>query len=447
MMDENAAREICNQVLKRCGAVPAQVLFLVEDNALTRFANNSIHQNVAEIDASLILRVKQGKRTGTATSNRLDGAALDALAEHALANAAASPEDPDDPGLAEPAPYTPVNAWDENTAVLSPQQRAQAVGLVCRQAADKNLNAFGAFSSGRSAVAAANSQGLYAYHAGTHADFQTVIMAEDASGYAHASDWQVAAIPIEALGKEAAQKAELGRQPRKIGPGEFTVILDPYAVEDVLASMDFYGMGAQAVLDGRSWMNERKGQQAMSPMVNIWDDGLDPGGVPMPFDFEGVPKKRVDIVKSGVVGEPVYDRYTAGKAGAASTGHALPPGMREMGPIATNLFLGTGDASLEGMIRATQDGLYITRFWYTRLVHPRDCVLTGMTRDGVFKIENGELAYPLKNLRFTQSYIQALADVQAVGSETRCLSSEFGGVAIRVPALKIGRFNFTGATM
>jgi PmbA protein len=446
MFDENKARDLCNQALERCGAVPAQVLLIVEDNALTRFAYNIIHQNVAETDATLILRVKQGKRTGTATSNRLDGEALDALAAHALANAKASPEDPDDPGLAEPAPYSPVNSWDENTAALSPQKRAQAVSVVCRLANEKKLNAFGAFSSGYAVVAVANSQGLYAYHARSQADFQTVMLAEDSSGHAHTSGWRVEELPVQALGEEAIRKAELGRQPRKIGPGEFTVVLDPYAVEDILSSMDFYGMGAQNVLDGSSWMNDRMGQPAMSPLVNIWDDGLDPSGVPMPFDFEGVPKKRVDVVKSGVVGRPVYDRYTAGKAGVGSTGHALPPGMRAIGPIAANLFLGPGDASLESMISDTKDGLYITRFWYTRLVHPRDCVITGMTRDGVFKIENGELAYPLKNFRFTQSYVQALAEVQAVGRETRCLSVDYGSLIFRVPALKIGRFNFTGVT-
>jgi predicted Zn-dependent protease len=152
-------------------------------------------------------------------------------------------------------------------------------------------------------------------------------------------------------------------------------------------------------------------------------------------------------VRAGVVCGPVYDRYTAQKAGKASTGHAMPPSFRSMGPLATNLFMGAGEASLEEMIRSTPRGLYITRFWYTCLVHPRDCVVTGMTRDGVFMIENGELVYQVKDLRFTQSYVQALADVVAVGRETRQIFTEYGGMAENMPSVKISRFNFTGSTV
>jgi predicted Zn-dependent protease len=193
------------------------------------------------------------------------------------------------------------------------------------------------------------------------------------------------------------------------------------------------------------------GTQAMSPVVDIWDDGLNPGGLPLPFDSEGVPKRRVDLVSGGVVKGPVYDSKTAQKAGETNTGHALPPNlpayMRGIGPIALNLFMSPGEASLDKMIASTERGVYITRFWYTRLVHPRDCVVTGMTRDGVFMIENGEIAYPVKNLRFTQSYVQALAGVEAIGRETRLLKTEYGSRALRVPALKLSSFNFTGITV
>jgi predicted Zn-dependent protease len=155
----------------------------------------------------------------------------------------------------------------------------------------------------------------------------------------------------------------------------------------------------------------------------------------------------VNIVEKGVVQGPVFDRITAKKMGKDTTGHALPPTMRSFGPIATNLFMAPGTSSTEEMIKSTKRGLYISRFWYTRLVHPRDCVITGMTRDGVFLIENGELAYPIKDLRFTQSYVEALANLESVGNETRLLMSEFGGQATRVPGLKISKFTFTGLTV
>jgi predicted Zn-dependent protease len=272
-------------------------------------------------------------------------------------------------------------------------------------------------------------------------------MSPDSSGRAQISSWKVTDVDGEALGKEAIHKAEQGREPRQVEPGEYAVVFDPYVTEDMLFNLSLYGMGARAVLDGRSWMNGLIGEKAMDARVSIWDDGRDPAGIPLPFDYEGVPKQRVEIVSSGVVKGPVYDRYTAHKAGTASTGHALPPNVREYSPLAINLFMAPGDSSVEEMIRTTERGLYITRFWYTRLAHPRGCVMTGMTRDGVFMIENGELAYPVKNLRFTQAYVEALNSVEAIGRQTRLLTSAYGLRGMSVPALKLSCFNFTGMTV
>jgi predicted Zn-dependent protease len=446
MIGELEAKQLCEAVLKRCQGT-AEVMLTVNDNALTRFANNLIHQNVAERDMEVSVRFFIGKQVGTAATNRTDPAGLDAVVERARAYAQASPADPDYPGLPEPAPYTRVAAFDQSTASYSPEGRAGQVGVVCRLAAEKGLNASGAFSTGASELAIANSQGLFAYHPISNADFQTVVMGQDASGRAHGSGWQVGEIAVEQLGRQAIETAERGRGPHKVEPGEYTVIFEHYVTEDLLNMLNFYGMGAQALLEGRSWMNDRLGQKVMDEKISIWDDGLDPAGTPMPFDFEGVPKQRVEIVKDGVVLGPVYDRYTGAKAGKPSTGHALPSAMRGFGPVATNLFMAPGSATLEDMIRSTERGLYINRFWYTRLVHPRECVITGMTRDGVFMIEDGELAYPVKNLRFTQSYVQALANVEAVGEDTHLLVGEFGGLGVHVPALKLHTFNFTGSTV
>ncbi|NJD58066.1 MAG: TldD/PmbA family protein, partial [Anaerolineae bacterium] len=267
------------------------------------------------------------------------------------------------------------------------------------------------------------------------------------SGWSQGSAWKITELDVESLGKRAIDTAERGHTPVKIEPGEYTVILEHYATDDLLSSLNFYGMGAQAVQEGHSWMNDRLGQQVMSPQVNIWDDGCNTAGAPLPFDYEGVPKQKVDIVKEGVVIGPVYDRYSAAKEGKTSTGHATPITFRGFGPIAAHLFMGPGSATVEEMVQSTQKGLYINRFWYTRLVHPRECVITGMTRDGVFMIENGEIAYPVKNLRYTMPYVQALANVEAVGKTAHLLIGEFGGISTRVPALKIKGFNFTGSTV
>jgi PmbA protein len=447
MIDEKAAHKLTDAILKRCKGEPAEVTVLTNDSALTRFANNIIHQNVAEKDVEVTLRYFIGKKIGGASTNRLDESGLDDLVERAISNAKASPEDPNYPGLPEAQPYQHVAAWDQNTADYSAEKRARAVGIVCKTAMEKGLNASGAFSNGSGELVVANTQGVFAYHTQTSADFQTVVMSADSSGRAQESAWRIDELDVEALGKAAIETAQRGHNPVKIDPGEYTVVLEHYVTEDLLSSLNFYGMGAQALHEGRSWMNDRIGELVMSPSISIWDDGLDTHGSPLPFDFEGVPKQRVDIVKDGVIMGPVYDRYTGAKMGKPSTGHATPIGFRAFGPIAMNLFMSPGTSSVEEMITSTRKGLYINRFWYTRLVHPRDCVITGMTRDGVFMIEDGELTYPVKNLRYTMPYLTALANVEAVGKASHLLIGEFGGFSTSIPALKIDGFNFTGSTV
>jgi PmbA protein len=447
MIDEKVARNLSDAILKRCKGNPAEVTLITNDSALTRFANNIIHQNVTERDAEATLRYFIGKQIGTASTNCLDEAGLDDLVERAKSNAKASPEDPNYPGLPEPETYHHVAAWDQHTADYSAEKRAQAVGAVCQMAVEKGLNASGAFSTGSGELVVANTQGVFTYHTQTNADFQMVVMSHDSSGRAQESAWKVDDLAVEALGKEAIETALRGHNPVKVDSGEYTVVLEHYVTEDLLSSLNFYGMGAQALQEGRSWMNDRIGKQLMSPLVSIWDDGLDVHGSPLPFDFEGVPKQRVDIVKDGVIIGPVYDRYSGAKMGKPSTGHATPIGFRSFGPLAMNLFMKAGSSSVEDMIASTEKGLYINRFWYTRLVHPRDCVITGMTRDGVFMIEDGEVTYPVKNLRYTMPYVTALANVEAVGKAAHLLVGEFGGISVHVPALKINGFNFTGSTV
>jgi predicted Zn-dependent protease len=276
-------------------------------------------------------------------------------------------------------------------------------------------------------------------------------MHDGSSGWAQGSDWKVDRVPTRGLAEEALKKAIDSADPRGIEPAPMTVVLDPYATSDLLYMLSLPGMNARAVAEGRSWMANRIGEQAMSELVSIWDDGQDPKGLPRPFDSEGTPKRWVDIVNEGIIQAPVHDRKTAKQAGAESTGHALPydipPMARRYAPLPMNLFMAPGEQRTEELIASTQHGLYITRFWYTRLVHPRDCVVTGMTRDGVFLIENGVITKPVKDLRFTQSYVEALRDVEAVGSEIRLVTEDFLGSAVRAPSLKIASFRFTGSTV
>ena len=190
-------------------------------------------------------------------------------------------------------------------------------------------------------------------------------------------------------------------------------------------------------------MSGRVGERVMAESVSIWDDGLSLDGIPSPFDPEGVPRRRVDFIVDGVANEVATDSYYAARAGAESTGHAVPAG-NTFGPLPGNLFLAPGDATVEDMVRSTERGVLVSRFWYTRTVHPLSVVVTGMTRDGTFLIENGRVVAPVQNLRFTQSYLEAMNQVDMIGRESRLLPSFLG--SCRVPALKIRDWGFTGAT-
>jgi len=269
--------------------------------------------------------------------------------------------------------------------------------------------------------------------------------AATSSGWAQASGWKLGSVVWEELAEEAVRKTRIGENPNDGQPGEYTVILDPYATADLMGMMAGDGMSAQACQEERSWLNGRLGKQVLSPMITIVDDGLDPAGIPLPFDFEGQPKQHVTIVESGVCRGPVHDSYTAGREpGAVSTGHAMEQAASErIGPLPMNLFLKPGTSNVDEMIASTQNGLYITRFWYTRSVHPRDVVVTGMTRDGTYVVRDGEIAGAVKSLRFTQSYMDALAGTLSLGKNCKTL---WAGGTCNVPAIKLERFKFTSST-
>ncbi|MFN2231126.1 MAG: TldD/PmbA family protein, partial [Anaerolineae bacterium] len=247
-------------------------------------------------------------------------------------------------------------------------------------------------------------------------------------------------------GRVAVDKALRGRNPTEVEPGTYTVILEEDAVADMLFTLGRLGLGALSVQEGRSFMNGRFGQCITGEKITIWDDGHDTRGIVQPFDYEGVPKQRVTLIEEGIAKAVVYDSFTAGREeGKTSTGHSLPaPNM--IGPMPLNLFLAPGVASKGEMLASTERGVWVTRFHYTNPVHPVKAVLTGMTRDGTFLIEKGEITRPLKNLRFTQGILEAFAAASMLGAELKLIVAGWGGSATCVPALKIDGFRFTGTT-
>lgn len=435
--------KLAQLVLAYSTAEQTEVVLLSEDTQLTRFANSAIHQNVAERNVEVRVRATAGKRIGVASVNNLQDEALERVAQQALQLALLQPENPDFVSLPAPRPLSEVAAFVRATADYGPEQRAAAVGTICALAKDRGFVASGAFATTTAEVCVHNSLGVQAYAPTTISNLTTVVMSEDSSGYASAASPDVREIDPVATGREAVDKAVRSRKPRAIEPTECPVVLEEYAVAELLMYIAYLGFGALSVHEGRSFMANRLGQQITGTNISIWDDGLDGSGMPMPFDFEGTPKQRVDIISRGKANAVVYDSFNANRDGTESTGHALPAPNTE-GPLPTNLFMQRGNASKPDMCAAISRGLWVTRFHYVNPVHPRKAILTGMTRDGTFWIEDGEIVGAVKNLRFTQGILEALSEVRMISSETKLVSDYLG--AVRVPALLIDRFAFTGAT-
>jgi PmbA protein len=441
--DEKNVRALTQKILRYSQADQTEVVYSRTESALTRFATNHIHQNVAESDYEIRVRAVEGKKVGVASTNRLDDASLRQVAEQALAIARLQPENPEFYSLPQPAAITPATGYSERTANYTPEQRAQCVGTIVMLVREKGLESAGAFSTTVKELAVANSLGVFAYEPRTEAECHAVVMAdEQGSGYTQRDFTDADLLNFEEMGKEAVEKAIKSRRPIEIPLGEYEVVLDSYAVAEMLQNLVFMGLSAMAVQEERSFMNGQFGKQLVSPMVTLYDDGHDPAGLPQAFDYEGAPKQRVVMIEQGVAKAVVYDSFTAAREGKPNTGHALPAPNSE-GPLPLHTMLAAGDASREELIRGVKRGIYVTRFHYTNVVHPVKTLFTGMTRDGTFLIEDGELTRPIKNLRFTQSILDVLRDVQAIGHEQLPYADY---VTVVAPALRSSRFQFTGIT-
>jgi predicted Zn-dependent protease len=425
--DRLAIAEAVLHHAEAAGATEAEALVMAEDAALTRFANSEIHQNVSEANVRVNLRFVRGTRVGVATTGRTDADALLRLADTAGRVAELVAETPDWTGLPEPGPIHFVDgAFAEGTASASPELRAAGVRAVIAAADKAGVTAYGSFATSVETVAIASSRGIRAAEARTASQLITVSMGpESGTGYAESAAVDATTIDAAALGREAAETARRSARPLALEPGDYPVVLAEYAVVDILDMLGYLGLSALAVEEARSFFEP--GKRIGSDLVSIRDDARDPAGLPASFDYEGV----------------AWDSATAARAGRHSTGHGLPA-PNPYGPFPIHAQMAAGTTPRAELVRGIRRGLYVTRFHYTNPVHPKLAVITGMTRDGTFLVEDGEIVGPVRNLRFTMSYLDALAAVEAVGSERRLLKGSLG--AVLVPAVRLGSRRFTGTT-
>jgi len=294
--------------------------------------------------------------------------------------------------------------------------------------------------------------GFGAEQTSTDATALTLAATDSASGYAEQTAWAVRDIDPAAVASEAVEIAGRTANADELAPGSYRAVLGPYAIGELLQYFAFDTFSGLALLEERSYLSGKLGERHFDEKVSIADDALDPRGLPKSFDFEGVPKQRVPLVKNGVLRGVVWDLTSAARAGNSqrSTGHASPPALRRWGPLPFALSLAGGEAeSVDELVELVGDGIYITRLHYLGIVEPRQGILTGMTRDGTFRIRDGKLAEPLVNLRFTVAVPDVLADVPGLTRQTTLANEaafydERFAYGALVPAIATARFDVTG---
>jgi predicted Zn-dependent protease len=428
--------------------VEAEAAVIARNAALTRFANGAIHQNVVSREAELRVRVVRGKRVAMVTTDRLDDEGIIRAVTEASELSKRTPENPTFGGLPGDRGLRPApSAFAERTAEALPIDRARAAKQLCDAARAASLSAAGYVSTNVQEVAIANSLGVWAYAPATTSDAELAAIGDAGSAFAQRIALDLDALDVAGCATEAVEKARAAQKPRDLAPGAHEVVLEPYAVRDIVAFLGSQLTG-NAVEEGRSFVIGKLGQKVTGD-ITLVDDPFDPKGLPRAFDLEGQPSECVTLIEHGVAKAVVYDSQTAYRTRQRNTGHALPPNpYQPASPM--HLRLESGDQSRDALIRSCKRGVLVTRFWYTRWVHQLRTIVTGMTRDGTFAIVDGEIAYPVKNFRFTQSYHEALAGTLGIGSDLALLvpGEQFGlqVSSYRVPALHLRSFNFTGAT-
>jgi predicted Zn-dependent protease len=471
MVNRDRATDIFDRIKGFSSADEVEVLFSGGTFALTRFANNTIHQNVAEENYAVSVRTMFAGRTARASTNKFDDESLQRVVEASEELARVQHPDPDllpvpdareaaggaDQNLTGEGPVSTRAVpprYFEQTAAITPELRAEGVNKIVGVAQKHDLTAAGIYSSAESIDGIFNSRGLAQWHTQTSAEISITMLASDSSGWQKANSPNVANLDPLALAEIAARKAVDSARPREIPAGKYTVILEPAAVLDIVGFM-FWDYAGMSILDQRSFLNGRIGSKLFGENITIWDDVSHPLQTGSPFDGEGVRRKRLALLENGVVKRLVYARATAarmkrseyqhtvGPIEATGHGFALP---NEMGELPQNIVFAApqNPQTVEQMIASTERGVLLTRLWYIREVEPFEKILTGMTRDGTFYVENGRVQHGVRNFRFNESLIHMLSSVEAMSVPVRASGEESFDMV--VPAMKVRDFNFTEVT-
>jgi predicted Zn-dependent protease len=442
MWGEDRLTALADAVLSGGGDV--EVVLTRTDSALTRFARSRIHQNTARVDGEARVRVVLDGRVGVVATNDLTAGGLQTAASKAREIAELTPADPHFPGLAPGGQvYGTTTGPDEETAGCAPQRRAELVAAALAELPPRT-DAAGTMETSVQERAVVTSTGIRVYAAGTRATASVLAQGETSSGWAEAGATSLRGLDCAALGRRAGDKVTLGATPRALAPGRYPVVLESGATTNVVQWLGWLAFPGRAYNEERSALTGHLGEQVCSPLVTIVDDPLSPLLPGAPFDWEGTPTRRTPLIDTGVAVGVAHDRTTGAVAGTGSTGNAMPA-PNPYGGVPTHLLMEPGTATLDQLVAGVDRGLYVTRFHYTNVVHPVSTSITGMTRDGTFLIEDGRIVGGVRNLRFTQSCLDALSGCEAVGSDVELATDLFYGASL-APAVRLSGFTFTSTT-
>ncbi|HEY8437688.1 MAG TPA: TldD/PmbA family protein [Candidatus Limnocylindrales bacterium] len=438
---DSIAGEVLDLVRRRSADAEAEITVRTGVSALTRFASSFIHQNVAEEINHLLLRVAVDGHVASVT---LDGPPdrdhLERLVANAFDAAIAMPVDPEWPGVTPPTPGLDVDHWDEATAAATPDDRATRVRRFVDAAG--GLETAGFCSTLAVRLTFANSAGQSLSGRGTAAVLDGIARTPTADGSGRAGSVGLADLDGGDVGRRAAKKARDASSPTDLEPGRYEVVLEPDCVANILSFLLVHGFNGKAVEEGRSFAEV--GEEQFDRSITLRDDVTDRATTGIAFDVEGTPKRPVDLVRDGVTRGLLHTRRTAKAAGVASTGHAVEGGAA-WGALGANLVIEPGTATTDELVGNVERGILVTDFWYTRILDPRTQVVTGLTRNGVWLVEGGRIVRPVTNLRFTQSFLDAVGpgNVRGVSRERALLLGGWDSIYL-VPALHLASWNFTG---
>jgi PmbA protein len=416
------ALELADRACRGAEGDEADAVAHVEQSGFARFAASEVHQPTLIRDETLTLRVVRDGKVGCAVTNRTDEEGLRETARRAGEAADSARPDPDYGGLQPPVEVPKVEGFDEATAALTPEEQAAAAAAAIEAAPGYGL--YGYFTSGVTEIAVSSTTGHAVSQTTTDASVLAIAASEDESGYAEATSWQAGELDPGAVAREAVEKARRTKGAVELTPGTHAAVLEPYAFSELLWYFGFSSLGALSFLEGRSYLSGRLGERLFHESFTLIDDGLDPRGLPKAFDLEGAPKQRVALVEKGVAKDVVWDRRTAKRSsdGHVSTGHALAAPAQGFGPLPLNLSVAGGDSSREALVARVDEGIYVTRLHYLGVVDPREGIITGMTRDGTFRIEGGKVTKPLVNLRFTTSFPKLVESLIGLGNDVELVN-------------------------